>query len=158
MTNHTWIYPIIVSIQLYVRKKCTSYNKYAIICDFCILSQGHALTISGHLSDSSEKTVQTFHRCEQLSYLKWFISEKIILASTNMCLCVIFGFCPGDMLWHILVIWLITVKKKCKISKDVKNYHIYRDSYQKKYYWQTQICVHVWFWHFVPGTCFGNFC
>ena len=52
MTNITWIYSNIVSIQLYIRKKCTSNNKYAFKGDFGILSQGHALTISGNLTVS----------------------------------------------------------------------------------------------------------
>ena len=52
MTNITWIYSNGVSIQLYIRKKCTSNNKYAFKGDLGILSQGHALTISGNLTVS----------------------------------------------------------------------------------------------------------
>ena len=67
MTNNTWIYSNIVSIKLYIRNKCTSNYKYAFKGDFGILSQGHALNISGYLTDSGSTNVQISHKCKQSS-------------------------------------------------------------------------------------------
>ena len=66
------------------------------MCDFDILSQGHDLTDFDNLADFSSQIEGNPNKYEHLPYLHCL--EKIILADTNMCLCVILTFCPRDML------------------------------------------------------------
>ena len=56
-SNHT---NISYGIQIKIGKQ-----KYVFMCDFGILSQGHALTITGNWTDLSKKTVNNFHNCVQ---------------------------------------------------------------------------------------------
>ena len=74
------------------------------MCDFDILSQGHALRDFDNLADFSLEIEGNPHKYEHLPYLPCFVLEKLILADTNMCLCVILTFCPRDMLCLFLVI------------------------------------------------------
>jgi hypothetical protein len=80
----------------YERKNSVCKDKYALMCDFGILSRGHALTKSGILSDESKNRCKNLHKYVKISYLHCLIKEEIVFAMTNMLLCVILAFCPGE--------------------------------------------------------------
>ena len=62
--------------MFYTRKINIGKHKYVFMCDFDILSQGHALTNYDNLADFSLKIENNPHKWVQLPYLHCFMEYK----------------------------------------------------------------------------------